>query len=203
MQQDARVEHPDAPVGKALKYALVERERRFLLGRVPTGACVRRAVITDRYLSGTRLRLRQTIEMTVDGTVTLRKLTQKIPAPAGGPGLITTLYVDEAEHAALRALPGAELVKTRYSVPPFGVDVFTGPLTGLVVAEVEFATDDEHDRFPAPPESRAEVTLDPRLTGGRLVRMDRSELLGILTAYALEPVDASELATRPLAPNQG
>src|SRR5262249_10349058 len=80
------MEHPDAPVGNSLKYTLVERERRFLLGAVPAGPCVRRAEITDRYLQGTRLRLRQTVETTAAGTTTVRKLTQKIPDPAGGPG---------------------------------------------------------------------------------------------------------------------
>lgn len=196
------MEHPDAPAGKSLKYTRVERERRFLLGWVPIGPCVRRAVITDRYLTGTRLRLRQTIETTIDGTVTVRKLTQKIPAPGGGPGLITTLYLDEAEHAALSALTAYELFKTRYSVPPLGVDVFTGTLAGLVLAEIEFASAEDQHRFPAPAESVAEVTLDPRLTGGRLVHMERAELEAILTDYDLRPVDASELATRPLVPDQ-
>ena len=111
------MEHRDAPAGKATKYARVERERRFLLPRVPDGPCLRRAEITDLYLSHTRLRLRRTVETTAAATTTVRKLTQKVPAPAGGPGLITSLYLDEAEYEALSMLPGAGLTKTRYSVP--------------------------------------------------------------------------------------
>ena len=90
------MEHRDAPAGKATKYARVEHERRFLLLRLPDGPCVRRAEITDLYLAGTRLRLRRTVETTAAAIVTVRKLTQKIPAPAGGPGLITTVYLDQS-----------------------------------------------------------------------------------------------------------
>lgn len=194
------VDHPDAPAGKALKYTRHERERRFLLGRQIDGPCVRRAVITDRYLAGTRIRLRQTVETTTEGTVTVRKLTQKIPAADGGPGLITTFYVSEAEYEVIRELAAATLTKTRFSVPPFGVDVFGGELAGLVLAEIEFSTDEESAAFPPPLESMAEVTLDGRLTGGHLTRMSRAELLEILEEYSVEPVAADELAARPLEP---
>jgi hypothetical protein len=132
------MEHHDAPEGKALKYARAERERRFLLAQAPDGPCVRRAAITDRYVTGTRLRLRRAVETTASGSTISGKFTQKIPAPGGGPGLITTMYLDEAEHAVLSGLPGSGLTKTRYSGPPFGADVFTGHLAGLLMAEIEF-----------------------------------------------------------------
>ena len=197
------MQHPDAPAGKDLKYTLVERERRFLLGAVPTGPCIRRAEITDRYLHGrsvTRLRLRQTVETTTAGTMTIRKLTQKIPNPSGGPGLITTLYLSAAEHEVISALPADVLEKSRYSVPPLGVDVFRGPLAGLVVAEIEFATDEDQAAFAPPPESVAEVTFDDRFTGGRYLHTGRDDLLALLAEHGLEPVDARELAERPLSP---
>ena len=193
------MDHRDAPEGKALKYARVERERRFLLARAPGGTCVRRAAITDLYVTGTRLRLRQAVETTAAGTTTSRKFTQKIPAPDGGPGLITTAYVNEGEYAVLSALPGLRLTKTRYSVPPFGVDVFTGELAGLAVAEVEFEDADEQEQFRAPSDVTAEVTHDTRLSGGRLARTNRAELASLLAEFGLEPFDASELASRELA----
>ncbi len=195
------MEHPDAPAGKALKYTLVERERRFLLRALPPGPCIRRAEITDRYLTGTRIRLRETVETMADGTTTVRKLTQKIPAPAGGPGLITTLYLSAAEHEVLTAVPAQVLVKTRCSVPPFGIDVFRGSLEGLVVAEIEFATAAEHDAFAPPPESVAEVTLDPRFTGGRYLTTTRDDLLSMLADHGAPLVDARELLARPLRPD--
>lgn len=109
------MEHRDAPPGKALKYARTELERRFLLGRAPDGLRVRRAAITDLYITGTRVRLRRVVETTASGSMISRKFTQKIPAPGGGPGLITTIYLDEAEHSVLAGLPGSGLTRTRYS----------------------------------------------------------------------------------------
>jgi CYTH domain-containing protein len=194
------VDHPDAPAGRSLRYAQVERERRFLLGRPIEGPCVRRAAITDRYIRGTRIRLRRTVETTTAGETTVRKLTQKIPAPTGGPGLITTLYVSEAEHEVLRRLPAAILTKIRYSVPPFGVDVFGGELAGLVIAEIELSSEEAHRAFEPPTESVSEITLDARLTGGRFTEMPRAQLLEILAEHGLGPVDAAELAARPLEP---
>jgi CYTH domain-containing protein len=191
------MEHPDAPEGKALKYARAERERRFLLAQAPAGPCVRRAAITDLYVTGTRLRLRRAVGTTASGSTISRKFTQKIPAPDGGPGLITTMYLNEAEHAVLSGLPGSGLTKTRYSVPPFGVDVFTGNLTGLLMAEVEFESAEEEKHFQAPHDVIAEVTADPRFSGGRLALTERHELESLFAEFGLEPLDASELEARP------
>jgi hypothetical protein len=71
------------------KYARVERERRFLLANPPAPSSVTvTRVITDRYLLGTRLRLRRA-EFS-DGRCEI-KLTQKVPVPQSGAvqGLIT------------------------------------------------------------------------------------------------------------------
>ncbi len=94
-------------------------------------------MITDRYLVGTRLRLRRAVFP--DGDCEL-KLTQKVPLPRPGgvQGLITNTYLSPTEYDLLASLPAAVLSKTRCSVPPLGVDVFDGPLRGLVLAEAEF-----------------------------------------------------------------
>jgi hypothetical protein len=46
----------------------------------------------------------------------------------------------------------------------------------LVLAEIEFPTEDDADRSPIPATSVVEVTHDPRFTGGRLVRTGADEL---------------------------
>ncbi|WP_460105794.1 CYTH domain-containing protein [Streptomyces sp. YKOK-J1] len=169
------------------KYARVERERRFLLAGPPTPSTVTDTrVITDRYLVGTRLRLRRADFP--DGSCE-RKLTQKVPIsrPGGVQGLITNTYLSSAEYDLLASLPAVVLSKTRFSVPPLGVDVFDGPLQGLVLAEAEFTTDEEAQSFVPPPECVAEVTNDVRFTGGRLVETPRQELLGCLAEYGLRP----------------
>jgi CYTH domain-containing protein len=192
------MEHRDAPPGKALKYARPDRERRFLLAAAPDGPCVRRAAITDLYVNGTRLRLRRAVETTASESTISRKFTQKIPAPGGGPGFITTIYLDEAEYLVLSELPGSGLTKVRYSVPPFGVDVFTGNLAGLLMAEIEFENAEEETYFQVPPDAIAEVTNDPRLSGGRLALTKRNELVALLGEFGLKPLDAYELAARTL-----
>ena len=112
------------------KYARIERERRFLLDRFPSADVVRRRIIKDRYIDGTLLRLR---EQTDDGGAAIFKLTQKVPARGSGAqqGLITSFYLTEGEFRLPAQLPAKVLSKFRYSVPPFGIDVFEGALRGL------------------------------------------------------------------------
>ncbi len=167
------------------KYALVERERRFLLAGPPLPSTVTvTRLITDRYVVGTRLRLRRADFS--DGRCEI-KLTQKIPAPRPGAiqGLITNTYLSSAEYDVLSSLPALSLSKARHSVPPLGVDVFEGDLQGLVLAEAEFGTDEEARSFTPPAGCVAEVTDDRRFTGGRLVRASRRDLLGWLAEYGL------------------
>ena len=87
----------DQPPGMAAgpghrgKYARAERERRFLLAAPPATAEVLVARrITDRYVTGTRLRLRHSQRLDT-GELEL-KFTQKVPRDTPGPvqGWITT-----------------------------------------------------------------------------------------------------------------
>jgi CYTH domain-containing protein len=170
------------------KYARVERERRFLLTQPPPGAAVVRVVhISDRYFTGTRLRLRRMHH--ADTGACEYKFTQKIPANRPGPtqGLITNTYLDQDEYDLLATLPALVLSKTRLSVPPMGIDVFDGPLAGLVLAEAEFTTDAEAAEFVPPTYCLAEVTTDPRFTGGRLASTTQDELRTWLADYGIAP----------------
>jgi CYTH domain-containing protein len=167
------------------KYARVERERRFLLAvPPPPEAMTDSRRITDRYLRGTRLRLRR-VDW-ADGRIEL-KFTQKIPAerPGHRRGLITNTYLDWAEYELLATLPADVLAKTRWSAPPLGVDLFDPPWTGLVLAEAEFATDEAAEAFAVPEAAVAEVTSDARFAGGTLARTGRAELLAWLSEFSL------------------
>jgi CYTH domain-containing protein len=166
------------------KYARVERERRFLLAGLPKDqpvTAIRK--ITDRYLIGTTLRLRHVSDQR-DGHH--YKFTQKIPADRTGgvQGLITNTYLSRAEHDLLARLPSKMLTKTRFSVPPLGVDIFDPPLHGLVLAEAEFDTDNAMLAFRPPSYVIAEVTDDQRFTGGRLVTATREQLTSWLADYS-------------------
>jgi CYTH domain-containing protein len=177
--------NPDRRFGKANKYAQVERERRFLLASAPAGEPMWTRTIADRYLDGTRLRLRRMTEPATGRTE--YKLTQKIPFGKAGPacGLITNIYLSRAEYDRLATLPAAVLTKTRHSLPPLGVDVFDPPRRGLIIGEAEFTTDADAEAFVPPGSVVAEVTDDLRFTGGCLVRATRAELLVWLRDYGI------------------
>ena len=169
------------------KYARVERERRFLLADLPSdppATAIR--TITDRYLIGTTLRLRHMSDQRGGGDQ--YKFTQKIPAARPGPvqGLITNTYLSKAEYDLLTDLPATMLIKTRYSIPPLGIDVFTSALHGLVLAEAEFDTDNAMLAFQPPKFVIAEVTEDQRFTGGRLATTSREQLTSWLAEYGID-----------------
>jgi CYTH domain-containing protein len=187
VQNETVFTNPSAPPGKSQQYAKRERERRFLLAELPAGEIERTTTISDRYFLGTRLRLRLMLETRGVATRTYYKLTQKIPAPNGGPGLLSTTYLNEEEFALLSTLPGSVLRKTRYSIPPFGVDVFDAPLGGLILAECEFDDDATMHSFIPPPWILAEVTFDSRFTGGRLATLDTRDLARLLSPFGIVP----------------
>jgi hypothetical protein len=127
-----------------------------------------------------------------DGTT--YKLTQKAPASDGGPGTLTTIYLSAGQAEALRGLEAYALRKTRLSLPPYGIDVFTDALAGLVLAEAEVratpelpvtAAAAELAAIPDPPGAVAEVTRDGTFTGGRLATMTSADLAQVLAPYAL------------------
>ena len=96
-----------------MKYAVVERERRYLLASLPEGVTSTKES-SDRYVNGTRLRLREVREG--DGTVT-RKLGHKVRL-TDGPAAVacTSLYLDDEEWALLWALPARTLRKKRHMI---------------------------------------------------------------------------------------
>ena len=172
------------------KYTRVERERRYLLRGLPEGldATAPHAQITDNYVTGTRLRLRKhrwvpTNEWTL-------KLTQKYcPAPPDfSRTLITSIFLNEYEYEVFSVFEGNELRKNRYPYEHAGrlysVDVFLGPLRGLVLAETDFETDAEMDAFAAPPFAHLDVTREEIFTGGRLVELTAEEIRAELEGRA-------------------
>jgi CYTH domain-containing protein len=168
------------------KYAKLENERRFLVdaARLPdlTGLPFRR--IEDRYVIGTRLRLRSMTD-SVTGVREL-KFCKKYEGddPVSGP--ITNLYLSEAEHAALSALPARTISKRRYRLDHggrgFGVDVFEGELTCLMLCEAEAESREAIMALIFPPWAGREVTADRFFTGGNLAALTAAELAARLKA---------------------
>jgi CYTH domain-containing protein len=156
---------------RSAKYAHVERERRWLIDPAQTAPLGGRFVlIEDRYISGTRMRLRRMLD-SANGAVAL-KLTKKYDAsdPLARP--IVTTYLTEAEYALIATLPAEQLVKRRVALHDadhtYSIDWFFGPLEGLVLAEIEWPDDAGLRCLPPPPGAVREVSGDWRYEGGSL-----------------------------------
>lgn len=174
------------------KYARLERERRYLLRDLPEG--LTRAdphlQITDNYMTGSRLRLRKVREpRTNKWTV---KFTQKFqPNPADlSRTIITNTYLNALEAEVLSSVFNSnEIRKNRYPFEfeghKFGVDMFLGDLFGLVLAEVDFETDEELDNFPKPPFALADVTNESLFSGGRLCELTFSDVRAEIARHGL------------------
>lgn len=151
----------------SLKYALVERERRYLLASLPEGVTDTRDIL-DRYVTGTRLRLREV--RAVDGTIT-RKLGHKVRLTEGPAEIAcTNLYLNDQEWAILITLPARLLRKRRHLVKRDGMLVAVDEhQDGTLIAEI-----DDHDQpsdfVPAWLDVLQDVTNDEAWTGARIAQ---------------------------------
>ena len=165
----------DASLAAALgwpkvKYAQLERERRWICDSFPAGLIVSSEAITDLYITGTQLRLREAVPM--DGGEPIRRLTRKADVNAST-RILTSIYLSPNEFALFAGLPGNRLQKTRHRLRDVAgvkmcVDRFEGALRGLFMAEAEFDDDEALVAFAAPAFALREVTDDARYSGAAL-----------------------------------
>ena len=166
------------------RYAVTEREQRWLLRRLPEGV-TNPVEITDTYLRHSTLRLRRAR----NGSTVVHKLGQKVRHDPLRPSLVqlTNIYLTEQEFTHLGQLKGGEVLsKTRWRWPVggvvFSVDEFGAPLQGLVLAEIEL--DLGVPGPPLPPLAVADVTEDDRFSGGRLASMTTSKADELMASVA-------------------
>jgi len=166
------------------RYAVTEREQRWLLRRLPDGL-TDPVEILDKYIRASSLRLRR---MKTASTATY-KFGQKVrhDPRASSVTQTTNLYLSQSEFELLGQIEGATLSKTRWqwSVGDtvMSVDQFGDHLEGLVLAEMELPLNGAS--LPAPPLAVADVTEDDRFSGGRLAsltRLQSEDLLQMVTA---------------------
>ncbi|KRA84619.1 hypothetical protein ASD76_04920 [Altererythrobacter sp. Root672] len=154
------------------KYARPELERRWLVDQAdrPNLEGLDFTLIEDRYIEGTRMRLRR---MTRRGETAL-KLTKKYETERPETRPIVTAYLTEAEHALLASLPAFAMRKRRFHLPVDGrywsLDLFEGPLARLELVEAEAADEAALDALVPPAWATKEVTHDPRYQCGSLAQ---------------------------------
>lgn len=171
-----------------MKYAHVERERRYLSKGVNSELRPARVLrIRDSYVSHSSLRLRRIDE---DRKTPVFKLGQKKRIGEDSPLRIahTTMYISRAEFDLLTTLPAQILEKQRLIFDlgnwQFAVDVFEGDLVGLSLVEVDLGPYGEvHPDLPL--SELVEVTLDERFTGGKLACTSPTELQSVLSEYGV------------------
>jgi CYTH domain-containing protein len=168
----------------------LRHERRFLLPSLPRALARGTArLIEERYLAGTRLRLRRALSPIVTGSAEL-SLGQRVRTASDQVSRVTlTEALTEPEYAALARLPAELLVWRRYGVDLSGqrcsVDVFDGELAGLVLAHVEFASVTDAWWFPPPVYAVAEVTGDDRFCEEALARTSARRLAALVAGYGM------------------
>jgi CYTH domain-containing protein len=158
-------------------YARIERERRFLLERLPPELDPDDYErLEDLFVEGTHLRLRHVRRPSGEWIVT--KLGQKIVEP-GAPNdprqrSMTTIYLPESEGAVLGSIPGLRTTKRRYRTREQGwtfcIDVWESPARGTILAEVEAPSIEELERIAIPAWALREVTDDARYSAIALAR---------------------------------
>jgi adenylate cyclase len=135
----------------------MEIERKFLVERLPDDLGGQARRIDQGYLAldeGAEVRLRRygdDLWLTIKGSGGLARVEEEFA-------------LDQGQFESLWPLTeGRRIEKTRRKLPDgVEVDVYDGALEGLVVAEIEFASEDESAAFEPPEWFGAEVTDDPR-----------------------------------------
>lgn len=141
-----------------------ERERRYLVASLPEGVSHTEEIV-DRYVTGTRLRLR---EVHVAGAAVTRTLGHQVRG-IEGPAEVsaTNFYLDDREWAALESLPAQQVRLKRHLVPRDGlVVVIDEHADGTLLAEI----DDRHQPARGVPdwlEVVEDVSDDDRWSGAQ------------------------------------
>lgn len=157
-----------------MKYGKYEYERTYLLEsnflRDKKIKGIKK--IRDKYIKGTRLRLREVIE----NKETKYKLTQKERLRPAKQGVlkINTLYLTKAEFDKINILEGFEIEKERFMIQidqiRIGIDRIKLNKKSLFIAEVEFDTELEMNAFSMPLNNIVEITGEQKYSGYEIAK---------------------------------
>ena len=143
----------------------MEIERKFLIKELPDLSKYEYVEIEQGYLS-------------TSPVVRIRKKNENYILTYKGSGLMAREEIEAAltkeayEHLATK-IDGHLITKRRYLIPlePYTIelDVFSGHMAGLIMAEVEFPTEDEAKSFTPPAWFGEDVTSDRRYHNSNMI----------------------------------
>jgi CYTH domain-containing protein len=157
----------DSNWAKVYLFIMQEIERKFLVGILPELSGLAFSRIEQGYLiiggDGTELRVRDN-----NG-----KYTQTFKQGHGLSRTEVEVRLEKAQFEKLWPLTaGKRISKTRYIIPykqiEIELDIYHGPLSGLMTAEVEFESEASSRHFKKLPWMGREVTGDPLYLNQRL-----------------------------------
>ncbi len=143
----------------------MEIERKFLIKELPDLTKYDYVDIEQGYLS-------------TSPVVRIRKKNDRYILTYKGGGLMAREEIEaeltkEAYQHLLRKIDGYPITKRRYLIPfsPYTIelDVFSGHMDGLIMAEVEFPSIDKAHSFTPPDWFGAEVTEDSRYHNSNMI----------------------------------
>jgi CYTH domain-containing protein len=160
----------------------MKRERRFLLDDFPPGLMRNSAhlQITDNFVSNTRLRLRKIrTPETKERRWFLSRKVHPVPGTLSASEDVT-MELSAYEYEVLAVFEGNEIRKNRYEYDHDGrsyfLDLYLGPLWGLIIAKTLCESDDDPESFPNPAFAVADVSEDPMFSAPRLAELTIEEI---------------------------
>ncbi len=170
------------------RYTRIVCERRFLVAPDANwldSAAPYNKRLEDRYIRGTRLRLRMQTDL--DSGRRVIKLTKKFESDSAYYQTVGRILLSVGEYDLFTRLEADCIRKTRhyheYLGLTFSIDVFEGELAGLLLCEIESEDVKEIMDAQPPPYAGPEVTEDAFFTGGNLCRVSRNELSRKLSQF--------------------
>jgi CYTH domain-containing protein len=173
------------------KTAQSEFHRLFLIEKLPEplGPASRHLQILDRYIDGTRIRLRQMRDPYSNERTQI--LQKRIEPSTGTESRSAEIHLDDHEYSLFDQFGGREIRKNRYfhefDLVMYAFDVYLGPLKGLNLARVDFETGDAALDLAPPGFSVIEVTNEPFFAGKHLANKDFSEVASEIERLAAMP----------------
>ncbi|TKJ17158.1 hypothetical protein CEE44_01325 [Candidatus Woesearchaeota archaeon B3_Woes] len=150
---------------------MIELEKTYLLKEIPSGLkeCKSKEVI-DIYIPKTSEH--PTLRVRKNGDKL--EMTKKEPVDLGDSSIQKeqTIILSKSEFDAFMNFDGKKVHKRRYYYNHNGrqaeIDVFQGPLKGLILADFEFDSKEEKDSFEMPDFCLKEITQELFIAGGMI-----------------------------------